>query len=184
MLITAGAWGEKLSRQFGEPVPLATHGPQMAVTEPAPYGITPVVGVSTPIAHEVVYLRQIPRGNVIFGGGNRGPASAETCRASVRPQNTLAQLVQLRRLVPALARLAVIRVWSGVESYLPDDRPIMGASGRIPGLYYAFGFCGHGFQLGPGVGDVMAELIATGRTTTPIEPFAITRFAEAPAAPA
>jgi sarcosine oxidase subunit beta len=184
MLITAGAWGEKLSRQFGEPVPLATQGPQMAVTEPAPYGITPVVGVSTPVAHEVVYLRQIPRGNVIFGGGIRGPASADTCRASVLPQNTLAQLVQLRRLVPALARLAVIRVWSGVESYLPDDRPIMGPSGRIPGLYYAFGFCGHGFQLGPGVGDVMAELIATGRTTTPIEPFAITRFAAAPAAPA
>jgi sarcosine oxidase subunit beta len=54
----------------------------------------------------------------------------------------------------------------------------MGASGRVSGLYYAFGFCGHGFQLGPGVGDVMAELIDTGATSTPIEPFHIARFAE------
>ncbi|MEO7493829.1 MAG: sarcosine oxidase subunit beta, partial [Massilia sp.] len=39
--------------------------------------------------------------------------------------------------------------------------------------------CGHGFQLGPGVGDVMAELIHTGSTSTPIEAFHIGRFAMA-----
>jgi sarcosine oxidase subunit beta len=46
----------------------------------------------------------------------------------------------------------------------------------VSGLFYAFGFCGHGFQLGPGVGDVMAELITTGATSTPIDPFHIRRF--------
>ena len=52
----------------------------------------------------------------------------------------------------------------------------MGPSARVPGLYYAFGFCGHGFQLGPGVGDVMAELMDMGATSTPIEPFSMARF--------
>ncbi|EGH70537.1 FAD dependent oxidoreductase, partial [Pseudomonas syringae pv. aceris str. M302273] len=33
-----------------------------------------------------------------------------------------------------------------------------------------------GFQLGPGVGDVMAELISTGTTSTSISPFDIRRF--------
>jgi sarcosine oxidase subunit beta len=94
----------------------------------------------------------------------------------VLPENTLSQFTQITRLVPALNRLNIIRVWSGVESYLPDDIPIMGPSVKVSGLYYAFGFCGHGFQLGPGVGDVMAELIATGKTETPIEPFAVARF--------
>jgi sarcosine oxidase, subunit beta len=47
----------------------------------------------------------------------------------------------------------------------------------VSGLYYAFGFCAQGFQLGPGVGDVMAELIDTGLTRTPIEPFDVRRFA-------
>lgn len=176
LLITAGAWGTLLSSQFGEPVPQAVHGPQMGVTEPVPYRIKPVIGVSSKITEEIVYLRQIPRGNVIFGGGNRGPAYPDLRRAYVLPQNTMTQLPQLRRLIPALAKLNIIRVWSGIEAYLPDDRPVMGPSSKVSGLFYAFGFCGHGFQLGPGVGDVMAELIDTGQTTTPIEPFRIGRF--------
>jgi sarcosine oxidase, subunit beta len=178
VLITAGAWANTLATKFGEPVPQVVHGPQMAVTEPMPYEITPVLGVSTRISEEGVYLRQIPRGNVVFGGGNRGPAFTDSKRACVLPENTLSQLRQIQRVVPALGSLRVIRVWSGIESYLPDDIPVMGPSGRVSGLYYAFGFCGHGFQLGPGVGDVMAELIDTGATTTPIEPFHISRFAQ------
>lgn len=176
LMICAGAWAGRLSAQFGEPVPLVTHGPQMAVTEPVPYALEPVLGVSTSLPHEVVYLRQVKRGNIVFGGGGRGPASAQTGRATVKPANTLSQLEQITRIVPALDRLSIIRVWSGVESYLPDDIPVMGPSARVSGLYYAFGFCGHGFQLGPGVGDVMAELMTTGTTTTPIEPFAMARF--------
>jgi sarcosine oxidase subunit beta len=176
LMISAGAWASGLSMQFGEPVPLTTRGPQMAVTEPVPYAIAPVLGVSTVIPHEMVYLRQVKRGNIVFGGGDRGLASAETSRAYVRPENTLSQFTQISRVVPALNRLNIIRVWSGVESYLPDDIPIMGPSAKVSGLYYAFGFCGHGFQLGPGVGDVMAELIATGGSETPIGPFAISRF--------
>ena len=179
LLITAGAWAGKLSATFGEPVPLAVHGPAMAVTEPVPYRVRPTIGVSTPVVYETVYFRQVTRGNIVLGGSTRGPASAATNRATVIPENILGQMEQLRRVMPGLAALNIIRVWSGIESYLPDDIPIMGPSGKIPGLFYAFGFCGAGFQIGPGVGDVMAELIATGATTTPIEHYAITRFADA-----
>jgi sarcosine oxidase subunit beta len=177
LLITAGAWGSQLSAQFGEPVPIAIHGPQMAVTEPVPYAIGPVVGVSSPFIEEVLYFRQVERGNIVIGGCARGPAYLDERRAKVLPESTLLQFRQMARLAPALTRLNIIRVWSGVEGYMPDDRPIMGRSGKVDGLYYAFGFCGHGFQLGPGVGDVMAELIDTGATSTPIDPFAIQRFA-------
>jgi sarcosine oxidase subunit beta len=180
-LVCSGAWGGAMSAAFGEPVPIHPMGPTMAVTEPVPYGIIPVVGVSSPIAHEVVYFRQVKRGNIVFGGGERNPAYLDERRAQVTPQFTLAQLHELRRVAPALAKLHVLRTWSGVEGYVDDDIPIMGPSAKVSGLYYAFGFCGHGFQLGPGVGDVMAELIATGSTTTPIDPFHIRRFAAAPA---
>jgi sarcosine oxidase subunit beta len=78
-----------------------------------------------------------------------------------------------------MGRLNIIRVWSGVEGYTPDNLPVMGPSQRVSGLYYAFGFSGSGFQIGPGVGEVMAELIATGATRTPIEPYRIGRFAAA-----
>ncbi|AZD55069.1 sarcosine oxidase subunit beta [Pseudomonas chlororaphis] len=177
LLITAGAWGQKLSEQFGEPVPLDTNGPQMAVTEPVPYALPTVIGVYTKIPEEVIYFRQIPRGNIIIGGGYRSKPDMLTRRAQVEPRSILNQIQQMRRLLPGVGNLNIIRVWSGIEGYLPDSLPIMGPSGQVDGLYYAFGFCGHGFQLGPGVGDVMAELIATGSTSTPIEPFSIRRFA-------
>lgn len=177
LLITAGAWGGKLSALFGEPVPLDVQGPQMAVTEPLPYRIAPSLTVSAPSLAETVYLRQIKRGNIVLGGGIRGPASNDTNRAHVLPENTLAQMEQLRRVLPGLTAVNIIRVWSGIESYLPDDNPIMCQSAKVPGLFYAFGFCGAGFQVGPGVGDIMAELIATGSTRMPIEPYHIRRFA-------
>ncbi len=175
--ISAGAWSDALSARFGEAVPLVVRGPQMAVTEPAPYAIAPVVGVYSGVAEEGVYLRQVRRGNVVFGGGLRGPAFADISRAYADPAVVLHQLPHVRRVVPALGALRVIRSWSGIEGYMDDDIPVMGPSAKMPGLFYAFGFCGHGFQLGPGVGEVMAELIDTGRSETPIAPFHIARFA-------
>ncbi len=56
-----------------------------------------------------------------------------------------------------------------------------GRSLRVPGLHYAFGFNGEGFAIGPGVGKVMAELLATGTTSTPIEAFSVGRLAAATA---
>jgi len=179
--ISSGAWGRAMAAGFGEDVPLVALSPQMGVTEPMPYRIEPVLGISTSVAEEGVYLRQVKRGNIVFGGGPRCPASLETKRATLDPANTLRQRPHLIRLLPPIAALRVIRTWSGVEGYVEDDIPVMGPSARIPGLYYAFGFCGHGFQLGPGVGATMAELIATGTPGVPIAPFHITRFAQNPA---
>ncbi len=175
--ISAGAWAGRLAERFGEKVPIVARGPQMGVTEAVPYALKPVLGVTTRETKEVIYLRQVTRGNIVFGGTGHGPVDLDTIRAKVEPRITLHQFTQLQRMVPALGALRIIRTWSGIEGYMKDDIPVMGPSARIPGLFYAFGFCGHGFQLGPGVGDVMAELIATGRTETPIEPFAIGRFA-------
>jgi sarcosine oxidase subunit beta len=145
----------------------------MAVTEPLPHFIDPTVA----LAGGAMYLRQVARGNVVFGGGDRGLALVDEIRAYVMPENTLAAMERARRLVPALASAHVIRVWSGIEGYMADDIPVIGPSRTRSGLFHAFGFCGHGFQLGPGVGAVLAELAATGRTETPIADFAIDRFA-------
>jgi sarcosine oxidase subunit beta len=179
LLVACGAWSNRIAALFGEAVPLDARGPQMGVTEPLPYAIGPSIGLSSPIEHEGLYFRQIRRGNVVFGGGLKGPASAEHVRAYVKPDNVLRQLRELRRFVPAFANVQLIRVWSGIEGYTGDWVPVMGPSARVPGLHYAFGFNGEGFAISPGVGEVMAELIATGRTSTPIDAFAIGRFAPA-----
>lgn len=177
LLLACGAWSAPIAASLGEAVPLQARGPQMGVTEPLPYGIGPSIGISSPIETEGLYFRQVKRGNVVFGGGLKGPVDAKAIRAWVRPDNVLRQLRELRRFVPAFARVQLIRTWSGLEGYTGDGQPVMGASATTPGLHHAFGFNGEGFAIGPGVGDVMAELIATGRTETPIEAFSIARFA-------
>ncbi|NRF67501.1 FAD-binding oxidoreductase [Aquincola sp. S2] len=182
LLVACGAWSNRLAAQFGEPVPMDARGPQMGVTEPLPYAIGPSIGISTPIEHEGLYFRQIKRGNIVFGGGLKGPASTETVRAAVRPDNTLRQLRELRRFVPAFEHVQLIRVWSGIEGYTGDGQPVIGPSAKTPGLHYAFGFNGEGFAISLGVGEAMAESIATGRSATPIESFSIERFARSPVA--
>jgi sarcosine oxidase subunit beta len=176
LLVTAGAWAAKITRQFGETVPITPRAPTMSVTEPVPYAILPAVGVMTPDEVETVYFRQVARGNIVLGGSTRAPAYPDEYRSHVLPQNTMTQFEHLRRLAPALARLQVIRVWTGIEGYTDDSLPVMGPSVKVPGLYHAFGFSGSGFQIGPGVGETMAELIATGATDIPIGDYSIGRF--------
>lgn len=178
LLNTAGAWGARIAEQFGESVPMIARGPQMGVTEPLPYSILPVVGVW---GHDYGggYLRQVERGNIVFGGGaERTDVSLDPGHAKADPARLPGQLRSLLPILPALASVSVIRTWSGCEGYVQDGLPVMGASATTPGLFHAFGFSGHGFQLGPGVGDVMAEIISTGKTDIPLHDFRIERFAE------
>ncbi|MFN3673638.1 MAG: FAD-dependent oxidoreductase, partial [Bosea sp. (in: a-proteobacteria)] len=62
------------------------------------------------------------------------------------------------------------------EARRPDDLPVFGPSARHEGVFHQFGFSAHGFQLGPGAGAVMAEIIATGASNVPIDGLQISRF--------
>jgi len=173
VLNAAGAWAAEISASFGEPVPLFAAGPAQFVTEPMPYFIAP----SVQAVDGSIIFRQARRGNVIVAGYPRGASDIAANRAPVAAPKTVAHMARLIEVVPALAGCHIIRVWSGIEGYLPDMLPVMGPSSDVPGLFHAFGFCGHGFQLAPGVGLVMSELLVDGASPTPLEPFSIARFA-------
>ncbi|CAN7405103.1 NAD(P)/FAD-dependent oxidoreductase [Mesorhizobium sp. LjRoot246] len=180
LLNTAGAWGARIAAQFGDEVPLDARGPQMGVTEPLPHRILPVVGIWTRDKDHGAYLRQVERGNIVFGGAaERVSVNLDPGHAVADPMRLPLQLRAVARLLPAIAQVAVIRTWSGCEGYVRDMLPVMGRSATTPGLFHAFGFSGHGFQLGPGVGDAMAELITTDRCETPLDDFKVNRFARA-----
>ncbi|QEL22350.1 FAD-binding oxidoreductase [Bosea sp. F3-2] len=172
---SAGAWALEIAERFGETAPLFPAGPPQFVTEPFPYLIEPSVQA---IDGSVIF-RQIPRGNIILAGYPRTAADPQANRAPVPPAKTLAAMKALARVAPMLAQCHVIRVWSGIEAYLPDMIPVIGPSETTPGLFHAFGFCGHGFQIGPGVGLCLSEMILDGATQTPLEPFSIGRFRSA-----
>ena len=70
----------------------------------------------------------------------------------------------------------IVRAWAGIEAYMPDGVPVVGRSSTSEGVFHQFGFSTHGFQLGPATGAVVAELVATGSTNTPIDGLGIERF--------
>lgn len=172
---TAGYWGGRVAEAFGETVPITPMSPNMVVTEPLPYFLTANLGV----VGGNVYARQIERGNVILGGG-RGECDPDVPWARPLPEPTIRALDLAAELVPRLAGAHVIRTWTGIDGAMPDAIPVIGPSRTTPGLFHAFGFSGHGFQLGPGIGAILAELVLDGRSDTPLDAFRIERFGAAP----
>jgi sarcosine oxidase, subunit beta len=168
----AGAGAGAVASWFGEHVPVSPLTPNMLVTEPLPYFVSRSIGV----CGGDIYVRQIRRGNVVFGGGH-GYGDAELGFARPSTEDSLGGMARAIDIVPALAGAHVIRTWSGMDGQMPDHIPVIGFSSTTPQLVHAFGFSGHGFQLGPVIGLIIAELITEGRPTSPLGPFAIERFA-------
>ncbi|ODP31876.1 FAD-binding oxidoreductase [Pandoraea sp. ISTKB] len=171
LLNTSGAWANHIAGTFGERVPMHAIYPNMWVTEPLPR----FVGHSLGVYGGGVYARQVERGNCVIGGG-RGTGDGEYAQPSA--DTTRAVMREACALLPALRNALLIRTWSGVEGETPDDNPIIGMSRTTPQLVHAFGFCGGGFLLAPGVGEVLADLVTQGQTATPIDAFAVDRFAK------
>ncbi len=170
LLNCAGAWANAIAGQFGEAVPMRSGHPAMAVTEPMPFFMDWSLGVEG----GGVYCRQVARGNLVLGGGPGRAIDADRARSDRASLAALA--TQAIELLPVLRHAHFIRTWSGTEGYLPDRQPVIGPSRTTPGLFHGFGFAGAGFQVGPAVGEVLAELVRDGRSSTPIEAFSIQRF--------
>jgi sarcosine oxidase subunit beta len=172
LLNCAGAWALPVAEHFGDSAPLTSIHPGMAVTEPVPRFMDVNVGVEG----GGIYGRQTARGNCVMGGA-RGTANGALY--GVPTARSIGELCdRMATLFPALEHAHVIRFWSGVEGSLPDHHPVVGPSHAMPQLLHGFGFCGAGFQIGPAVGEALAEIVHHGRAGVPLEAFSITRFAD------
>jgi len=170
LLNCAGAWALTIAERFGDTAPMTTIHPGMAVTEAVPRFMDVNVGVEG----GGIYGRQTARGNCVMGG-SRGAAKGSLY--AVPTARAIGELCdRMAALFPALEHAHVIRFWSGVEGSLPDHHPIIGMSPTTPQLVHAFGFCGAGFQIGPAVGEALAELVHHGRSSVALDAFAIDRF--------
>jgi sarcosine oxidase subunit beta len=81
-------------------------------------------------------------------------------------------------LFPQLKDVRIVRSWAGLEAFMPDNIPVIGASATASNAYHAFGFSAHGFQLSPVVGRILSQLILDGTSELPIDPFRIDRFVD------
>jgi glycine/D-amino acid oxidase-like deaminating enzyme len=84
-----------------------------------------------------------------------------------------------RRLVHAFPVFRDARIqqsWAGYIDVTPDAMPVMDAVPRLPGLYLASGFSGHGFGIGPAAGEAMAQLIQGQTPAIDLHPFRYGRY--------
>jgi len=147
----------------------------MLVTLAMPHFLDPVVlGTGRPLS-----FKQRANGTVLIGGGRRAwvDRDAEWTELDFHALSVGAGMVC--ELFAHMAGAVVNRGWAGIEACMPDEIPVIGASRRRENAFHAFGFSAHGFELGPIVGSIMADLITRGETALPIASFDIQRFGHA-----
>ena len=166
---TAG-WASLISAMAGVRLPITTHPLQAAVTEPVKMFL-PTVVVSGSLH---IYVSQSDRGELIFGAAV-DPVATYSVRGSLEFTEGLAGHVL--ELMPGISRMRLVRQWSGLCDMTPDYSPVMGFT-PVEGFFVDVGWGTYGFKAAPVSGEQMAETIASGRTPSLIEPFALSRFAD------
>ncbi|HEY2339208.1 MAG TPA: sarcosine oxidase subunit beta family protein [Steroidobacteraceae bacterium] len=143
-----------LAEMAGLKLPIESHVLQAFVSEP----VKPLLDVVVTYGAGHFYVSQSDKGGLVFGGaidgynsyGQRGtlPMAEEVAAAAVT-------------LLPALARLRVLRQWGGVMDMSMDGSPIISKT-PIEGLILNGGWCYGGFKAIPAGGLTTAHLIAHG----------------------
>ncbi len=168
---SAGAWAQRISEVLGEPVPLTPASPMMMVTERLPRFIEPVLGA----ASRKLSFKQMPNGTLLIGGAHLAKLDFTHQQTEMEWRKLAVSARTVLTLFPQLKDVRIVRSWAGIEAFMPDHLPVI-SKGREPGVFHAFGFSAHGFQLSPVVGQIIAQLIVDGETEFPIEAFRIDRF--------
>ena len=165
---TAG-WSTLIADMAGVALPVTTSPLQAAVTEPVKPFLSTVVVSGT--LH--VYVSQTDRGELVFGA-SVDPFTSYSMRGSLEFIESLAGHVL--QLMPALAKVRVLRQWAGLCDMTPDFSPIMGNT-PVEGFLVDVGWGTYGFKAGPVSGEAMAQCIASGKPPEIIAPFGLDRFA-------
>ncbi|GGR01746.1 glycine oxidase ThiO [Streptomyces netropsis] len=81
-------------------------------------------------------------------------------------------------LVPGITELPLVETRAGLRPGSPDNAPLLGPT-ELPGLLTATGHHRNGILLTPLTGEVMAEVLTTGRLPETALPFSPRRFSNA-----
>ncbi|SIO41653.1 NAD(P)/FAD-dependent oxidoreductase [Paraburkholderia phenazinium] len=172
LVITAGAWSGELARQVGEPVPVHPEGLMLMVT----HRVAPFCRATLGATGRPLSFKQFDNGTVVIGGKLIGIADLPGRHGEVDFARLVRSAHTVVDLFPHLRHLGVNRAWAGVEAFTEDSLPVISPSRKASNLTYSFGYCGSGFQLGPGCGKLVSELVLDGVPSLPLDAFAIDRF--------
>ena len=82
----------------------------------------------------------------------------------------------LQRWFPEIAAAPFVETWGGMIESSPDVLPIISRGEPLEGFFIATGFSGHGFGIGPGAGQLVADMVTGRASADTLAPFRLSRF--------
>jgi sarcosine oxidase, subunit beta len=178
VLCAAGAWSADVGSWVGVDLPVTPLRRQILVTEPVP-DLDP----HTPFTIDFdtsFYFHGEGRGLLL---GMSDPEEAPGFELT-RSDAWLPRLGEaIERRAPALADIGIASGWAGLYEMTPDHNALIGRADSVENFLYATGFSGHGFLMGPAVGEVMRDLYLGEQTFADVSGLSAGRFADAVARP-
>ena len=166
LVVAAGAWSHKLSKQLSDPFPLETER-GYNTTLPNP-GLT--VNTMTTFSEDHFVMTPMNMGLRIGGAvefaGLDAPPNYERSKALLK---------LARRYLPGLNTEGGAE-WMGHRPSTPDSLPVIGRSGHHDNVYYAFGHGHLGLTSSATTGRIIAELMVERDPALDLRPFRVSRF--------
>jgi sarcosine oxidase subunit beta len=165
---TVAGHSSVLADMAGYKLPIHSYALQAFVSEP----IKPILDTVVLCPAFATYVSQSDKGGIVFGGGlDRVPSYGQRGNMPVQ-EVVVGALVEM---MPALAKVKLLRHWGGIVDVTPDSSPIIGPSG-VDGMYLNCGWGTGGFKAIPAGGYMLAHLMATGQHHELSRPFDLNRF--------
>jgi sarcosine oxidase subunit beta len=172
VVCAAGAWSQEIGAYAGVDLPVRPLRRQIVVTEPVP-GLPADLPFTIDFASSY-YLHREGAG-LLLGLPEREDSWSFDQTRSPGWLEDLAEAMQRR--TPALGDVGIARGWAGLYEMTPDHNALIGRSTEVPGFVYATGFSGHGFLMGPAVGEVVRDLVLGATPFVDVGSLSADRFA-------
>ncbi|SFO77773.1 sarcosine oxidase subunit beta [Geodermatophilus dictyosporus] len=178
VVVAAGPWSAEVGRLAGIDLPVEPLRRQILVTEPVP-GLDPHTPFTIDFATSFYFHRE--GAGVLMGMSDPDETPGFRLTRSEAWLPRLGEAVERR--APALASVGIAGGWAGLYEMTPDHNALIGRSAEVEGLLYATGFSGHGFLMGPAVGEVVRDLYLGRETLVDVAGLDVRRFTTAGARP-
>jgi methylglutamate dehydrogenase subunit A len=150
--LAAAGNSSEVGAMAGLRLPIESHVMQAFVSE----GLKPLVDGVVTFGAGHFYVSQSDKGGLVFGGDIDGYNSYARRGNLAMVEHVIEAGVAM---IPALARVRVLRSWGGIVDMSMDGSPIIDKT-DIDGLYLNAGWCYGGFKATPASGWCFAHTIA------------------------
>ena len=173
----AGPWASRVAAWAGVDVPVRVTREEEIVYQTAAWGGPPRLCFSD--MAKAIYYRPEGATRTLVGRGfpkEYEYVEPDGYNQEVEPGFIAETDRRFRERWPVFADALALNSYTGLYDVTPDWHPILGRVDAVEGFYLCAGFSGHGFKIGPAIGELMAAEIHSGSPPIDISRFNLSRF--------